>query len=66
MDFSEDLFSLTFNIHIGTMYLEQEMYFADGQVYEMILVQKNKTEVGFMWILEPGSFRVISHSKSLI
>ena len=41
------------------MYLENEMYFADEDVYEIILVQKNKHYVGFMWILGPGSFRVI-------
>jgi hypothetical protein len=46
------------------MYLEQEMYSADGEVYETILVQKNRTEVGFMWILGPGSFRVIGLSES--
>ena len=46
------------------MYLEQEMYSADGDVYEMILVQKNRTEVGFMWNLGPGSYRVIGLSES--
>jgi hypothetical protein len=46
------------------MYLEQEMYSADGDVYEMILVQKNRTEVGFMWNLGPGSYRVIDLSES--
>ena len=46
------------------MYLEQEMYFAYGEVYETILVQKNRTGVGFMWILGPGSFRVIGIPKS--
>ena len=37
---SKDFLSLRFNLQIGTMYLEQEMYFADGEVYETILVQK--------------------------
>src|ERR1700737_1615430 len=45
------------------MFLEQEMYSADGEVYETVLVQKNRTEVGFMWILGPGSFRVIGLSE---
>ena len=40
------------------------MYSAVGEVYETILVQKNKTEVGFMWILRPDSFRVIDHYES--
>jgi hypothetical protein len=61
---TEDLLSLRFNLQVGTMYLEQEMYSADGEVYETILVQKNRTEVGFMWILGPGSFRVIGLSES--
>ena len=61
---SEDLLSLRFNLQIGSMYLEQEMYSADGEVYETILVQKNRTEVGFMWNLGSGSYRVISLSES--
>jgi hypothetical protein len=61
---SEDLLSLIFNLQIGSMYLEQEIYFADGDVYEMIFVQKNRTEVGFMWNLGPGSYRVIGLSES--
>jgi hypothetical protein len=46
------------------MYLEQKMYFADGEVYETTLVQKNKTEVDFIWILGSGSFRVIGLFES--
>ena len=46
------------------MYLEQEMFSADGQVCETILVQKNRTDDGSMWILGPGSFRVIGLSES--
>ena len=60
----EDLLSLRFNFHMGTMYIEQEMYFADGQVCEIIMIQKNRTEDGSMWILGPGSFTVIGLSKS--
>ena len=63
---SEDLLSLRFNLQIGTMYLEQEMYSADGEVYETVLVKKNRTEVGFMWILRRGSFRMIGLSESQI
>ena len=61
---SKHLLSLRFNLKIGIMYLEQEMYYADGEVYEMILVQKNTTEVGSMWILGPRLFRVISIYES--
>ena len=46
------------------IYIEQKMYFADGQVCETILIQKNKIEDGSMWILGPGSFRVIGLSES--
>ena len=45
------------------MYLEHEMYSANGEVYETILVQENRTEVGFIWILGLGSFRVIGLSE---
>ena len=41
VDVSEDLFNLKFNLQIGTMYLEQNMYSADEEVYETVLVQKN-------------------------
>jgi hypothetical protein len=61
---SENLLSLRFNLQIGTIYLEQEMYSADGEVYETILVQKNRTEGGFMRILGSGSFRVVGLSES--
>src|ERR1700737_1294801 len=61
---SEDLLSLRFNLQIGSMYLEQEMYSADEEVYETILVQKNRRDVGFMWNLGPGSYRVIGLSES--
>ena len=60
----EDLFSLRFNIHMGTMYIEEKMYFADGQVCEPILIQKNRIEDGSMWVLGPNSFRVIGLSES--
>ena len=46
------------------MYLEQEMYSIDEEVYEMILVQNNRSDVGTMWILGPSSFRVVDLSES--
>ena len=46
------------------MYLEKEMNSVDGKVYKTILVQKNRIDVGFMWILGPGSFTVIGLSES--
>jgi hypothetical protein len=61
---SEDLLSLRFNLLIGTMYLEHEMYSANGEVYETILIQKNIIDVDFIWILGPGSFRVVGLFKS--
>lgn len=61
---SEDLLSLRFNLQLRIMYLEQEMYSADGEVYETILVQKTRTDDGSVWILGPGSFRVIGLSES--
>ena len=55
-----DLLGLQFNLHIGTMHVEQEHYCDDGNLSEIILVQKNRSEVGAMWILGLGLFRVIS------
>ena len=66
VDVSEGLLSLIFNLQIRTMYSEYEMYYADGEVYETMLVQKTKIEVGFMWILGLGSFKVIGLSESQI
>ena len=37
---SEDLLSLRFNLQIGSMYLEHEMYSADGEVYERFWFEK--------------------------
>ena len=59
---SKDLVSLRFNLQIGTMYLEQEMYYVDGEVYEMILVQTNKT-VGLFYV-NFGAFREIGFFES--
>ena len=44
----EDLLNLRFNLQMGTMYIEQEMYSKDGQVCETILIQKNRTKDGSM------------------
>ena len=55
----KDLLGLRFNLQVGTMYVKQEMYFANGEVSRTILMQKNRSEGGFMWILGPGSFRVM-------
>ena len=63
---SEDLLSLRFNLQIGTMYVEQEMYSVDGEVSETILLQKNRCDDGQYWILGPGSFRVIGLSDSQV
>lgn len=47
---SEDVFSLRFNLPLWTMYVEQEMYFVDGDILEVTLLQKNKSENGHLWI----------------
>lgn len=38
VNFIEDLFELRFNLHIGTVYVEQEMDFVDGDISETILM----------------------------
>ena len=56
---SEDLFSLRFNLRIGSMYVEQKMYSTNSDILETILIPKNLYQDGYVWILGPGSFRVI-------
>ena len=52
----ERLLSLRFNLHIGTMYVEQEMYFEDGWLFEIIYFYKR---IGLM-IVSCG-FSVLVH-----
>ena len=47
----EYLLGLRFNLQIGTMYVEQEIYSASGIVSRTILMQKNKSEGGSMWMI---------------
>ena len=60
----EDPLSLRFNLQMGTVYIEQEMYAGDGQVCEIILIQNNRNEDDSIWILGHSSFKVIDLSKS--
>ena len=59
------LLSLQFNLRIGTMYVEQKMYYVDGDILETILLQKTMNEDGHCWILGPKSFggKCISNSQ---
>ena len=41
MKVSKDLFSLRFNLRIGSMYVEQELYFMNNDILETILLPKN-------------------------
>jgi hypothetical protein len=41
------------------MYVEQEMYFTNGDILETILISKNICQDGYVWILGPRLFRVI-------
>jgi hypothetical protein len=50
---SKDLISLRFNLRIGTMYVEQEMFSTNGNILETILIPKNKSQDGYVWILGP-------------
>ena len=55
----EDLLSLRFNLQIGSIYVEQEMYSINGDIFEIILIPKNMCQDDYIWILDLGSFRVI-------
>jgi len=54
----EDSFGLRFNLQVGIMYVELEMYSIGGNVSRTILMQKNRSEGGSMRILGLGSFRI--------
>ena len=61
---SKNLFSLRFNLQIGSMYVEQEMYSMDGDILETILISNKICQDGYVWILGPCSFKVIRFSDS--
>jgi hypothetical protein len=44
---SEDLLSLRFNLQIGSMYLEQDMYSPNEEMYETILIKKTEPMLVF-------------------
>ena len=46
---------------MGIMYIEQKMYYMNKHLCETIMIQKNRFENDLMWILGPGSLRVIGH-----
>ena len=55
----EQLLALRFNLQIGTMYVEQELYAPSGVVSKIILMPKTRSGDGSSWTLEAGSFKVI-------
>ena len=55
---------MRFNLQMETMYIEQKMYYADGQVCETILIRNDRTKDGLMWIFGHGSFIVSSLYES--
>lgn len=42
------------------MYVEQEMYYVDSDILEIILLQKNMSADDQFWNLGPWLFRVVS------
>ena len=56
---SKNLLSLRFNLQIGSMYVEQEMYSMNGDILETILIPKNIYQDGYVRILGSRSYRVI-------
>ena len=50
---SEDLLSLRFNLRIGSMYVEQEMYSTNGDILETIFIWRSMCQNGYVWILGP-------------
>ena len=57
--FLEQLLALIFNLQIGTMYVEQELYALNGIVSNTIMMPKTRSGDGSSWTLEPISFKVI-------
>ena len=59
MNMSKYLLSLGSNLRLGSMYVEQETYFMNGDILETILIPKIMCQNGYFWILNPESFRII-------
>ena len=53
------LLSFRFNLRIGSMYVEQEMYSTNGDILKTILIPKNIFQDDYVWILGPESFRIM-------
>lgn len=61
---SKNLLGLRFNLQIGSMYVEHEMYSKEKVFSKTILMHKTRKEDGTMWIMGPSSFRVIEIFES--
>lgn len=55
----EGLLCLRFNLQLGTMYVEHEMFAESGVVFEIVIMQKTISASGSCWLLGIGSFRAI-------
>ena len=54
----EQLLSLRFAFHIGTIYVEKEIFNDSGQISETVLQRKSRTAEGDLWNLTRGIYRV--------
>ena len=54
----EQLLSLRFAFHIGTIYVEKEIFDDSGLICETILQRKSRTAEGDIWNLTRGMYRI--------
>ena len=60
----EQLMSLRFAFHIGTIYVEKEIFDDSSQICETILQRKSTTAEGDVWNLTRGMYRVFGFTDA--
>lgn len=59
----ENLLSLKFNLRLGTMYVEQELFQETGELCKTVLIQRSREDSGSFWSLGAGSYKLIGLSE---
>ena len=54
----EQLLSLRFGFRSGTIYVEEEVFDANGELCESIFQVKDSTDEGYVWNLTSGTYKV--------
>ncbi len=60
----EVVLSARFNLNVGSVYVEQEIFSSEGVLQETVLQMKCPSDDNSFWILKSGSYRVFGFSNS--